>query len=154
MATWAPKGESPVVQFHFDWKHISLIAGMHLKGVCFRLHDGSIKKQEVLAFLKALRTHFRQRLLIIWDRAKAHCSRLVRGYVDSTDDHIHIEYLPAYAPELNPVEFLWAWLKRHALANFCPDTLSELRRNARCKLRSAQHRSAIVASCWAQAELF
>lgn len=127
---------------------------MHLKGVCFRLHDGSIKKQEVLAFLKALKAHLRPPLLIVWDRAKPHRSRLVRDYVDSTNGHINIEFLPAYAPELNPVEFLWAWLKRHALANFCPDTLGELRHNARCKLRSAQHRSAIVASCWAQAELF
>jgi transposase len=143
-----------VVQFHFDWKHISLIAGMHLKGVCFRMHDGSIKKQEVLAFLRALRAHFRQRLLIIWDRARAHCSRLVRDYVDSTNGHINVELLPAYAPEINPVEFLWAWLKRHALANFCPDTLTDLRHNARSKLKSAQHRSGIVASCWAQAELF
>jgi transposase len=143
-----------VVQFCFDWKHISLIAGMHFKSVCFRLHDGSIKKEQVLAFLKALKVHFRQPLLIIWDRAKPHCSRLVRQYVDSTEGHINIEFLPAYAPELNPVEFLWAWLKRHALANFCPATLAELRDSARCKLKSAQRRSAIVASCWAQAKLF
>lgn len=143
-----------MLQFCFDWKHISLIAGMHLRGVCFRLHDGSIKKQEVLAFLKALKAHYRQPLLILWDQARPHRSRLVRNYVDSTDGHINIEFLPAYAPELNPVEFLWAWLKRHALANYCPDSLSELRHSARCKLRSAQKRSAIVASCWAQAELF
>jgi transposase len=118
------------------------------------MHDGSIKKQQVLAFLQALRAHYRRRLLIVWDRAKPHCSRLVRDYVDSTNGHINIEFLPAYAPELNPVEFLWAWLKRHALANFCPDTLTELRHSARGKLRSAQRRPAIVASCWAQAELF
>jgi transposase len=143
-----------VVQFCFDWKHISLIAGMHFKGVCFRLHDGSIKKEQVLAFLKALKAHFRQPLLIMWDRARPHRSRLVRDYVDSTEGHINIEFLPAYAPELNPVEFLWAWLKRHGLANFCPDTLAQLRNGARSKLRSAQRNSAIVASCWAQAELF
>lgn len=143
-----------MVQFRFDWKHISLIAGMHLMGVCFRLHDGSIKKQQVVAFLRALKSHLRRPLLVLWDRARAHCSRLVRDYVDSTDGHINIELLPAYAPELNPVEFLWAWLKRHALANFCPDTLGELRYSARCKLKSAQRRSTIVASCWAQAELF
>jgi transposase len=50
----------------------------------------------------------------------------VRDYVDSTEGEIVIETLPAYAPELNPVEYLWAWLKRHALANFCPETLDEL----------------------------
>ena len=86
--------------------------------------------------------------------ARPHRSRLVRDYVDSTEGHIQFAFLPPYAPELNPVEYLWAWLKRHALANFCPDTLAELQHTARGKLRSAQRRSTIVASCWAQAELF
>lgn len=59
-----------------------------------------------------------------------------------------------YSPELIPVEYLWAWLKRHALANFCPDTLSELKTTARNKLRSAQHRDSIIAARWKQAELW
>ena len=78
----------------------------------------------------------------------------MRDYVDSTEGRIQIEFLPAYAPELNPVEYLWAWLKRHALGNFCPDTLAELQHTARSKLKSAQRRSTIIAACWAQAELF
>lgn len=63
-------------------------------------------------------------------------------------------FLPAYAPELNPVEYLWAWLKRHALANFCPDNLQLLQQTARSKLRSAPRRTLIIAACWKQAELF
>ena len=43
-----------------------------------------------------------------------------------TDGALALAFLPPYAPELNPVEYLWAWLKRHALANFCPDGLTEL----------------------------
>lgn len=113
-----------------------------------------MRKEEVVAFLKALKGHYRRPLLIVWDGAKSHRSRLVRDYVDSTEGHMQIEFLPAYAPELNPVEYLWAWLKRHALANFCPETLAELQHSARGKLKSAQRRCAIVASCWAQAKLF
>ena len=74
-----------------------------------------MRKEEVVQFLKALKAHFRRPLLILWDGAKPHRSRLVRDYVDSTDGQIVIARLPAYAPELNPVEYLWAWLKRHAL---------------------------------------
>jgi transposase len=143
-----------VVQFHFNWDHVSVIAGMHFRGVCFRFHQGSVRKEEVVEFLKALKTHYRRPLLVLLDGAKPHRSRLVRDYVDSTQGHTQIEFLPPYAPELNPVEYLWAWLKRHALANFCPDTLAELQYTARGKLKSAQRRSAIIASCWAQAELF
>ncbi len=143
-----------MLQFCFNWDHVSVIAGMHYRGVCFRLHEGSVKKEQVLEFLKALKAHYRRRLLILWDGGRPHRSRLVRDYVDSTDGDIQLEFLPGYAPELNPVEYLWAWLKRHALANFCPETLSELQHAARGKLKSAQRRSAIIASCWEQAQLF
>ena len=143
-----------MVQFCFNWDHLSVIAGMHFSGVCFRLHEGSVKQEQVVEFLKALRAHYRRPLLILWDGARPHRSRLVRDYADSTEGDLQIRFLPPYAPELNPVEYLWAWLKRHALANFCPDTLAELQHTARAKLKSGQRRSAIIASCWAQAELF
>ncbi|MFZ3001108.1 MAG: IS630 family transposase, partial [Undibacterium umbellatum] len=57
-------------------------------------------------------------------------------------------------PDLNPVEYLWAWLKRHALANFCPNNLDELQTTARNKLKSAQRRPSIIMACWKQAELW
>ena len=49
-----------------------------------------------------------RKLLIIWDRLQAHRSRLVRDYVDTEGGDIQLEFLPPYAPELNPVEYLWA----------------------------------------------
>jgi transposase len=142
-----------VVQFCFNWDHLSVIAGMHWSGVCFRLYEGAVKKEQVVEFLKALRTQFRQRLLIVWDGATPHRSRVVREYVASTQGQIEIQRLPPYCPELNPVEYLWAWLKRHALANYCPDTLAELKHMARSKLKSGQRRCTIIASCWTQAKL-
>ena len=65
-----------------------------------------------------------------------------------------VAFLPPYSPDLNPVEFLWAWLKSHALANFCPANLDELNVTARNKLKSAQHRPSIIAACWVQAGLW
>ena len=62
--------------------------------------------------------------------------------------------VPPYSPDLNPVEYLWAWLKRHALANFCPHSLTELKTTARNRLRSAQQCANIIAACWKQAELW
>jgi transposase len=104
--------------------------------------------------LKALKAHLRQPLLVIWDGLRAHRSRLVREYLDSIDGHIQIAFLPAYSPDLNPVEYLWAWLKRHALANYCPRNLTELHITARNKLKSAQNRPSIIAACWIQATLW
>jgi len=66
-----------------------------------------------------------------------------------------IEALPrGYAPDLNPVEYLWAWLKRHALANFCPHSLAELKTTARNELLSGQHRQSIITACGKQVELW
>jgi transposase len=152
--TWAPKGCTPVIQFHFNWKHVSAIAGLTRANFLFRLHDGAIKSAQIVEFLKALRTHFKRKLLIVWDGAAQHKSRVVRGYLDSTHGAIQMALLPGYAPDLNPVEYLWAWLKRHALANFCPDDLAELKYTARNKLKSGQKRKSIIAACWKQAELW
>lgn len=63
-------------------------------------------------------------------------------------------FLPPYSPDLDPVEFLWAWLKRHALANFCPANLEEPSVTARNKLKSAQRRGSIITACWVQAGLW
>lgn len=152
--TWAPKGKTPIIQFHFNWTHISVIAGLTRTNCMFRLHEGSIKKEQHVEFLKELRAHLKCKLLIIWDGLKAHRSKLVREYLDSTGGDVQMAFLPPYSPDLNPVEFLWAWLKRHALANFCPNDLDELNTTARNKLKSAQRRPSIIAACWAQAELW
>jgi transposase len=152
--TWAPKGQTPVVQFHFNWKQLSIIAGLTVRCCCFRLFPGTIKSEQIVIFLKALRRQLRQRLLIIWDGLRAHRSRMVRDYVDSTRGRLQLAFLPPYAPELNPVEYLWAWLKRHALANFCPANMNLLHKTARNKLRSAQRRTTIIVACWKQASLF
>ena len=93
-------------------------------------------------------------LPIIWDALKAHRSKLVREYLDSTGGEIQMTFLPPYSPDLNPVEFLWAWLERHALANFCPADLGELTTTARNKLKSAQRRPSIIAACRVQAGLW
>jgi transposase len=152
--TWALKGKTPIIQFHFNWTHISVIAGLSRTNCMFRLHEGGIKEEPHVEFLKALRAHLKPPLLIIWDGLKAHRSKLVREYRDSTGGDIRTAFLPPYSPDLNPVEFLWAWLKRHALANFCPANLNELNATARTKLKSAQRRPSIIAACWVQAGLW
>jgi len=55
---------------------------------------------------------------------------------------------------MNPVEHLWAWLKRHAPANYCPNNLSELHTTPRSKLKNAQKRPSIIAACWMQVTLW
>src|SRR5438067_1784945 len=65
-----------------------------------------------------------------------------------------LEFLPAYAPELNPVEYLWSHWKQHELPNFCPATFGQLSHYARQALRRMRRRPTLVIAFWQQAELF
>jgi len=151
--TWAPKGQTPVLQYSFSWHQLSAIAGVTFWQFYFRLFPGSIKAPQIVEFLHALRGQIERPLLIIWDGLSAHRSRLVRRYVEADPIGIQLEFLPAYAPELNPVEYIWGYLKTHEIANLCARDLDQLSDFARRRLKSMQRRPALVTAFWKQAEL-
>lgn len=128
---------------------------MTLWNFYFRIHAGSIKSEQVVMFLQALHRHLKKRkLLILWDGATIHRSRLVREYLDSTKGRIIVEALPAYAPELNPVEYLWAHLKQHEIGNLIVRQAWQLSLQATAALRRMRRRPRIIRACFAQAELW
>ena len=148
------QGKTPILQYSFTWNQLSAVAGVTFWNIYFKLVNGAVRAPELVAFLKNLRRHLRGRkLLIIWDRLQAHRSRLVRDYVDTEGGDIQLEFLPPYAPELNPVEYLWAHWKRRQMPNFCPKDFAELSAFARAKLKRTQRRKLVVAAFWKQADL-
>lgn len=151
--TWAPRGQTPVVQYSFNWKQLSVIAGVSWWQIYFRLFPGTIRAPQCIEFLRALRRQIGQKLLIIWDGLAVHKSRMVKQYLESLEGEIQVEFLPAYAPELNPVEYLFGHLKPHELGNFCPSSFQHLTDFARRRLRSIQRRPTLVRAFWKQAEL-
>lgn len=152
--TWAPRGQTPLLQETFNWKSLSIIGGMALWRFYFQIHTGSIKGPQVIEFLQHLQRQLPGRLLILWDGASIHRSALVRNYVDSTQGRIQVERLPAYAPELNPVEYMWGHLKTHEIANLIVTHAWELSLEATAALRRMRRRRSIVAACYTQAELW
>jgi len=152
--TWAPRGQTPVLQYSFNWKCLSAIAGITIWNFYFRLFPGSIKAPQVIEFLKHLQQHIGGPLTVIWDGLPAHRSRLVKEYVAQQHGGIHLERLPAYAPELNPVEYIWGYCKQHELPNLCPKDFAQLSWAARKALGRMRRRPTLVESFWNQAELF
>ncbi len=61
-------------------------------------------------------------VVLVWDGLSAHWSRAIRA----EQDWLTLERLPAYAPELNPVELLWSSLKKRELANLADDHLADV----------------------------
>jgi transposase len=152
--TWAPRGQTPILQETFNWKSLSIIGGLALWRFYFQIHAGSIKSLQVIGFLRHLQRHVRGKILILWDGAPIHRSVLVRDYVASTRGRIQFERLPAYAPELNPAEYIWGQLKTHEIANLITTQAWELGLAATAALRRMRRRRRIVAACYTQAELW
>jgi len=146
--TWAPRGQTPILEFNFNWKSLSAVAGLTFLSFYFRLYAGAVKSPQVIDFLQALVQHIRKPLLLVWDRLPAHRSRLVRDYIDQLDGRIQVEYLPAYAPELNPVEYIWGYWKQHELPNVCPTDYWQLSEAARCTLRRMRRRHRLITAFW------
>jgi transposase len=152
--TWAPRGQTPVLEFDFNWKKFSVIAGLTRWRFYFQFHAGSIRSAQVVGFLQHLRRHVRGKLLVLWDGAMIHRSRRVRDYLDSLHGLLTAERLPAYAPELNPTEYIWGHLKQHELPNLCARDLADLGGHGRRALNRMRRRPKLITAFWKQAELF
>ncbi len=125
-----------MLQYNFNWDKLSAVAGITFYNFYFRLYKGSIKSAEVVDFLGALLRHIPGRLLIVWDRLSAHKSRTTQQFIAAQGERLWMEYLPGYAPELNPVEFIWGYWKQHALPNVCPKDYWSLDATARQTLET------------------
>ena len=74
-----------------------------------------------------------------WDRGRSHKHHLVRAWL-TAHPRCHIVWFPPYAPDLNPVELLWSYLKYGRLANFAPDTTKDIQTAvSRERRRVARH---------------
>lgn len=132
--SWAPVGETPTISPRTrGYQNIAATGAItisprrHRLNLLMQLYPGqSIEQDHVLAFLQAMRQHLRGHVVLLWDRLTAHRGGRVQQYLADWN-MLHQEYLPAYAPELNAVEYLWSWLKRsNPLANGCPQTVDEI----------------------------
>ena len=133
-----------MLQYHFHWKTLSAIAGVTWGNFYFRLFPGAIRSPQIIEFLSHLRRHIPGKLLIVWDGLPGPRSRAVGDFVQPQRGRLWLEFLPAYAPELNPVEYLWSHWKQHELSNFCPTTFGQLSHHARHALRRMRRRPTLV----------
>jgi transposase len=137
--TWAPRGETPIlIHTGANWKRLSIAAALAFRWdgrrtrFYFQTRPGTYTDSALIAFLWALKRHFRgRRVLLIWDGLGAHKSRGMQAYLARQRAWLTVERLPAYAPDLNPVEPIWGNLKGRELANRCAANLLALRRPLR-----------------------
>ena len=132
--TWAPRGRTPILRHRQrNWARLSMAAMCcyHPDGrrarLAFHVQPGSYNDQLLIGVLGQLRRFLGdQKATLLWDGLRSHWSRPMRAFIARQRGWLVVERLPAYAPELNPVEGVWANLKGQELANYAADTLDDL----------------------------
>jgi len=101
--------------------------------------------EAIARFLKHLLRHISGKLLVVWDGLPAHRSRVIKAFLRAgAAQRLHLVQLPSYAPELNPDEGVWNYLKRVELKNLCCHDLPELRSELRKAVARLRHKSSTI----------
>lgn len=158
--TWAPKGKTPIIKSTGSWKArsvIGAIAGTPQRGkprLFLRITKGTVRSPHVQRYLQHLRRHIRGKVMLVWDGLAAHRSKIVKVYTEQQKSWLTIHRFPAYAPELNPQEYVWSAMKGKDTANFCPDDIAGLDSRIRQSGQRLRRRSCILTGCFVKSGLF
>jgi transposase len=133
--TWGPRGQTPILDAWDRRDRISAISSISVspKNRRLNLHfdlledNTNVQAEDIVTYLQYLKEHVGSRLTILWDGSRIHDrSALVRAFL-AEHPEIVTERLPAYAPELNPDELVWAWTKYGRLGNLAAQHADWLR---------------------------
>lgn len=153
--TFAPVGETPVLRAPLTREHISAMSGITPDGrLLVKTQDHSFHGTEAVSFLKHLVKIVSRRLLVVWDGSPIHGSNEVHRFLTSKEGKgVWLERLPGYAPDLNPDEGIWHYLKQVELKNVICQDLKELFAAFRKAAQRLRQKPRIVRACFAEVGL-
>lgn len=88
MRTWAPRGQTPVVQHYFNWEQLAAMARVSWYTIFFKLYPGTILQEQFIDFLGHLMRYLKGKVLVVWDGLRCHHGRMVREFVASTEGRL------------------------------------------------------------------
>src|SRR4249919_109612 len=126
--TWAPRGQTPLLRVKLTRDHLSAISGITANGRLFmQVRPASYDAAAVVGFLRVLLRKISRKIVVIWDGSPIHRGHEIKDFLKrGATKRLHLEQLPGYAPDLNPDEGIWNYLKRVELGNVCCADLPEL----------------------------
>jgi hypothetical protein len=153
--SWSRRGHTPVLRHRMAWKRASMAAALGYRvdaagaltsaRLCFHLQPDSYDTDSLIGVLEQLKGFYAgHKVVLLWDGLSAHWSYKLRDHLNQQRAWLTVERLPPYAPELNPVEFLWANLKGTELANFAGDSVAEVADQARHGIQRVCHSDTLV----------
>lgn len=147
---------------NFNWKRLSAAgvlictpAGRSIR-LRLRFQEGSFKAPDLVPVIQALHREFPGPTTLLWDRLPAHRSRRMQTYLQKGIEAgwLVVEWFPAYAPELNPVEYVWGHLDGGVMANYAPPTLGEVLNRLHCGARPLYRRPPLLRGFLKKSGLF
>ena len=158
--TWAPRGKTPMrPRFGRHRDKVATVAARSVSPLGRRLglfwHTDPrnyLTAEAMVVFLEKLLRRLRGRVIVVWDGGSSHKGELIRALLRRCA-RLHLERLPAYAPELNPVEWVWSHLKYGRLANFVPRHVRHLDTVLQSHLRALQRTPNLLKQLWRGSEL-
>ena len=156
--TWAPKGETPVLDCWDRHDRLSVISALTVSpkrkrlGLYFDIFDHNIVTDDFESFVVRLLQRLGRPITLVMDRWQVHRSG-ARRLGKRFGHRVHIEWLPAYAPELNPDEQVWNHTKYADLANFIPDDVLHLGRSIAKSICSTRNNQSLLRSFFQHAKL-
>lgn len=115
--TWAPKGQTPEVPTSGQRQSVNAISAVNARGeFWFELYTERFNATKFIDCLKHFMRGRRGPVFLVLDGHPAHGAKSVARYVQSLKGRLELHFLPGYAPELNPDEFVWNYLKRQGVA--------------------------------------
>jgi transposase len=150
--TWAWCRHTPVLRVPLTRDHRSAIGALSRDGRLFlQTQPGAYHSTEVVGSLRVLLRKISGKLLIMWDGAPIHRGKPVKEFLArGAAKRIHLEQLPGYAPDRNPVEGIWAYLKCRELGNVCCQDFPELDRALRRAKERLRHKRHVLQGCIAE----
>src|SRR3989338_919591 len=149
--TWAPKGKTPIVKVTGKRGGLCVTSAISPAGkLVFRIEKGKIKADQHIEFLQQImKQHPNRKIIVIEGQARPHIAKKVREYVTQHKNRLAVYYLPSYAPELNPDEHVWAYLKAHQLKTHQAQDTEELKKLVKKKMQGIQRRKPLINSFFA-----
>jgi len=156
----APAGQTPVLATPGGHhQKVSLTAALSLSplqqklNLYFQTWPNLYVDPELSAlFLRGLLHHLRGPVIVLWDRGPMHRGEALRQ-LQQQYPRLMLEELPPYAPDCNPVEWLWKYIKWDQLANYCPCSITELDQRLQELLQQAKADPDRLASFFDASEL-
>jgi transposase len=145
--TWGLRGQTPEVATSGRRQSVNAISAVSARGeFWYEIYSDRLNATRFVELLRNFMRHRRGRLFLVLDGHPAHAARIVSEYVRSLRGKLELHFLPGYAPELNPDEFVWNHLKKQGVSKKPLRRDESLRSRVQSDLSAIKSRPGLVRS--------